>query len=92
MERLRAEVQEAEARMLAGQGRIERQSTESDSGSGSGSDSDRDADVSGARWLPSSSSSDVSRLTLRSPAPLGARLAMPLSYRPGKYATYADEF
>lgn len=78
--------------MLAGQGRIERQSTDSDSGSGSGSDSDRDADVSGARWLPSGSSGDVSRLTPRSPAPLAARLATPLSYRPGKFATYADEF
>ena len=92
MEGLRAEVQDAEARMLAGQGRIERQSTDSDSDSGSRSDTDEDADVSSARWQPPGSSGDVSRLTPRSPALMSARLATPSTHRPGKFGNYADDF
>lgn len=85
LQKLRAEVQEAEARMLAGQGRIEQHS--SDSGSESGGESD--ADVGSSFTLsPPGSNRDVSTPARGSVVMMSQRVAMPLTHRPG----YADEF
>ncbi|BDA46573.1 Clusterin-associated protein 1 [Coccomyxa sp. Obi] len=84
LQKLRAEVQEAETRMLAGQGRIEQHS--SDSGSESGGDSD--ADVSSFTLSPPGSSGDVSTPARGSVVMMSQRVATPLTHRPG----YADDF
>ena len=84
LQKLRAEVQEAEAQMLAGQGRMKQHS----SGSGSDSGGDSDADVSSFTLSPPGSSGDVSTPVRGSAVMMSQRAPMPLTHRPG----YVDDF